>query len=154
MHVTVARPFNIVGAGIGPGLFLGDMLRRIDQSMKTDSSVVLRVGNLQAKRDFIAVEDTVDAYVRLLEGPTSGEVFNICSGVARSMQHVLDLLVKIVPLPVTVRVDPALYKAVDVPISFGSFAKAAHTIGFQPRRDLATSVAQAWRHYWGNGKHE
>jgi GDP-4-dehydro-6-deoxy-D-mannose reductase len=145
MHVTVARPFNIIGAGIGTGLFLGDVLRRIDELLRTGKPLILRVGNLEAKRDFVSVEDTVNAYINLIERETAGHVFNVCSGVACSMLHVLNLLLENVPSRITVRVDPQLYKPNDVPVSFGSYAKAERAIGYRPKKDLAASVADAWR---------
>ncbi len=148
-HVTVARPFNIVGAGMSSGLFLADVLARLDQSMQAGVDPCIRVGNLEPKRDFIAVEDVVDAYVKLLQGPTSGEVYNICSGTAISMRYVLQLLLEHTPCPVRLEIDPELGNAGDVSVSYGSFAKAAHAIDFRPTRKLADAISDAWEYYFG-----
>src|SRR5689334_293949 len=79
LHVVVARPFNIVGAGVPATLLTGALLERIRIALDTGAGLV-KVGNLESRRDFVSVEDVADAYVKLLEGDFSGEIFNLCSG--------------------------------------------------------------------------
>ncbi len=146
LHVTVARPFNIVGAGMPTGLFLSDVLARLNQSLLEDAEPSLRVGNLTPRRDFIGVEDVVDAYVRLLQEPTSGEIYNICSGQAVSMRHVLELLLEYAPCPVRLIADPELARMSGTSVSYGCLEKAAQAIDFQPTHTLTDAIGDAWKH--------
>ena len=78
--IVIARPFNIIGAGISSNLVLGAVLERIKQALANPGAPVIKIGNVASARDFIAVEDVVEAYVQLIKGDYWGEIFNICSG--------------------------------------------------------------------------
>src|SRR5712691_5271541 len=47
----------------------------------------LRIGDIEVRRDFIAIGDTVSAYCTILEKGVPGAVYNVCSGVAHSIEQ-------------------------------------------------------------------
>ena len=49
----------------------------------------VEVGNIDVTRDFSDVRDVVRAYLSLLEAGTSGEAYNVCSGIERHVREVL-----------------------------------------------------------------
>ena len=49
-------------------------------------------GNLDARRDITDVRDVVRAYRALLVSGVPGEVYNVCRGVAFSIQDVAELM--------------------------------------------------------------
>jgi GDP-4-dehydro-6-deoxy-D-mannose reductase len=59
---------------------------------KGDVEPVIRVGNLDARRDFTDVRDVVLAYASLAGLGSSGEIYNVGSGVGRTIQSLLDAL--------------------------------------------------------------
>jgi nucleoside-diphosphate-sugar epimerase len=145
LKVVVARPFNIVGAGVSEDLVLGALVARIKRAIASGGDAVVRVGRLDSCRDFVAVEDVCEAYVRMVDGHGWGEIFNICSGQARSIQEVADRLCLMAERPVRLDVDPALVRTSEVSVIFGSGAKARERFGFVSRVPLEASLASAWR---------
>ena len=83
MKVVIARPFNIIGAGISPNLFAGALLARAREALATQGDPMVKVGNMESQRDFIAVEDVVEAYMRCWKVIT-GARFLISAPVALS----------------------------------------------------------------------
>ena len=61
-----------------------------------------------------------DAYLKLLELGTAGEIYNVCSGQARSLQFVLDALKKITGHDIEIRVNPDFVRASEVHRMVGS----------------------------------
>jgi GDP-4-dehydro-6-deoxy-D-mannose reductase len=146
MNVAIVRPFNIVGAGIPPSLVVGAILERIQQATADGGDRTVTVGNLDTQRDFVAVEDAVDGYVRLMESDCWGEVFNICSGQPRSIRSIVEELISLAPCPIRLLVDPALVRPDDVPTVYGSWEKAKQAFGFRPSTNLSDALRAAWQH--------
>jgi GDP-4-dehydro-6-deoxy-D-mannose reductase len=116
--VTVARVFNLLGCGLSPELVIGSLVEQI-QAMETDGGV-LRVGNLSSARDFLAVDDAVEALDLLLEGGSSEPVVNLASGVAVKIQDLLDGLIASSGKNIRVEVDPMRMRSGDVASITGS----------------------------------
>jgi GDP-4-dehydro-6-deoxy-D-mannose reductase len=144
LNVVIARPFNIIGPGIPSSLVVGAILQRVKQALQGSEEVKIDVGNLDTERDFIAVDDVVDAYVRLLSGDNRGEVFNICSGEPRKIRTVVEELLSHSPRPIRLQVSTALLRTNDVVRVYGDWEKANRAIGFKPRSSLSEALHAAW----------
>jgi GDP-4-dehydro-6-deoxy-D-mannose reductase len=105
----------------------------------------LKVGNLEARRDFSDVRDIVRAY-RFLAQQGSG-VFNLGSGVPRSIQSLLDTLIKVSGLAVKVEQDPARMRGPEVPELYASYEKAHAAAGWKPVITIEQSLADIYG-YW------
>jgi GDP-4-dehydro-6-deoxy-D-mannose reductase len=146
LKVVVARPFNVIGAGVPPSLVVGAVLDRARRALSESDSPVVAVGNVDTTRDFLAVEDVVAAYLRMIRGDYWGEVFNICSGVPSKIRDIVELLLSHSPRPIDYRVDPRLLGADDVAVFVGNCEKARRTFGFAPAISVAESLDRAWHH--------
>jgi GDP-4-dehydro-6-deoxy-D-mannose reductase len=81
---------------------------------------VIEVGNLKARRDYTDVRDVVRGYWLLVERGEPGEVYNLCSGVARTIQSILDFFLGEARVrDIQVREDPARLRPSEVPILVG-----------------------------------
>jgi GDP-4-dehydro-6-deoxy-D-mannose reductase len=107
----------------------------------------VKVGNLDALRDFLPVADVVDAYCRMLMLDAPYTVLNVSSGVGVSVRDLLDGLIDIARVPVTVELDPTRLRASDVPCSVGNPAKAKQLLGWEPSGDIATMLSTTLA-YW------
>jgi nucleoside-diphosphate-sugar epimerase len=146
LDVVRVRPFNHTGAGQGPGFFASAMARQIAEMEAGRSPPVLAVGNLQSVRDFLDVEDVVEAYVRLLQPTVPTGVYNVASGRGRTMRELLDLLVARAALAPEIRVDGARFRPTDV--SVGTAAKLEAATGWRPVRPLGDTLGRlldSWR---------
>jgi GDP-4-dehydro-6-deoxy-D-mannose reductase len=146
LHVVVARPFSIVGAGMPASLVLGAVLERAARALQKPGAPVVRVGNVDTARDFIAVQDLVEGYVRLIRYAAPGEVFNLCSGEPTRIRDVVERMLANAPRPIRLEADPALVRADDPPAFYGSPDKARDAIGFAPRVPIDQSLREAWVH--------
>lgn len=133
MPIVRTRGFNHTGPRRGEVFVTSAFARQIAEIEKGKREPVIHVGNLKAKRDFSDVRDIVAAYWLSLEKGVPGEVYNIGSGVARSIGELLDSLLSLSPVKVRVEVDPARLRPSDVPILLADSSKFVSLTGWKPR---------------------
>jgi GDP-4-dehydro-6-deoxy-D-mannose reductase len=90
LDVIRVRPFNHIGPGQGKGFVASDFASQIARIERGLQPPRIETGSLDAVRDFTDVRDVVRAYVLLMERGESGAVYNVCSGVSRSVRELLD----------------------------------------------------------------
>lgn len=147
LKIVAARPFNIVGPGIPPTLVVGAILKRIKDALFDSNKLIIKMGNLDTERDFIDVDDAVNAYVKMAQGNFWGEVFNICTGKPYSIRKIVEIIASFSNLPLVIEQDPTLVRIQDIKISFGNCDKAEKIFGFQPETDIEKTLLKTWRHY-------
>jgi GDP-4-dehydro-6-deoxy-D-mannose reductase len=146
LQVVRVRPFNHTGAGQGRDFFASAMARQIAEMEAGKSPLILEVGNLESVRDFLDVQDVVDAYVALLQDTIPSGLYNVASGRGRTMREVLELLLARATVRPEIRIDKGRFRATDV--SVGNAAKIAAATGWKPMRPLAQTLARlldSWR---------
>ena len=85
MQYVIVRSGNVFGPGQSPALFIPSVMSRIGQGEKE-----IFVGSLEARRNFVYVEDLCQAYLQCLEKrEAQGQIVNICA-YSKSMQEVAD----------------------------------------------------------------
>lgn len=141
------RGFNHEGPRRGPVFVASDFAKQIADIEKGKKAPVLHVGNLEAKRDFTDVRDMVRAYVLALEKCEPGEVYNICSGKAWTIQALLDHLLSLTKARIEVKEDPARLRPSDVPILLGDNSKFVQATGWQPTIAFEQTLADMLE-YW------
>lgn len=146
MKIVVARAFNLVGAGIPGSLVVGALLARAKSALSSTAPPVVTAGNLRSRRDFISVTDAVEAYLRIVKGDFWGEIFNICSGHAWTIDEVAKKLFANSPRRIEVVVDPDLVRSAEVDVIYGCNGKARRLLGFESRTPLEEALKSAWEH--------
>jgi len=131
MKIVITRAFNHTGPRRGDVFVTSTFAKQIAEIEKGKASVI-KVGNLEAKRDFTDVRDIVRAYLLAVEKGTPGEVYNICSGMPRKIKDVLDLLISFSDKKIAVVVDPSRLRPSDVPILKGDCSKFMAKTGWKP----------------------
>ncbi len=111
LDVVRVRPFNHSGPGRPPDYAESSFARQIARIERGVQKPVIRVGNLEAVRDFSDVRDVVRAYVLLLERGERGAVYNVCSGRGWKLREVVDHLTSRSDTKPGIEVDPGLYRA-------------------------------------------
>lgn len=148
LDVVVARPFNHIGPRQTMTSVANQFARQIAEIEAGLAEPILRVGNMTAQRDFTDVRDVARAYLALIQLGEPGEIYNICSGRARPVQEILDLLLARASVPIPVEIDEAKFRPADTPISFGSNAKIRAATGWAPRVPFEQTIADIlddWR---------
>jgi GDP-4-dehydro-6-deoxy-D-mannose reductase len=146
LDVVRARPWNHTGPGQGEGFVASSFARQLAEIALGRREPLLRVGNLDAVRDFLDVEDVVDAYARLLDPAVPAGAYNVASGVGTTIARVLEILLDHTELRPTIEVDPARFRPDRA--SVGDATRLRRTIGWSPRHRLEDSLARLlldWR---------
>lgn len=147
VRVVRTRAFNHTGPRRGDVFVSSNFAKQLVERECGRKRGPIRVGNLEAVRDFTDVRDTVRAYWLALEKGEPGEVYNICSGRGFAIRELLDLLLKRVRIPVEVQVDPERLRPSDVPILVGDCTKFRERTGWAPRIPLEQTLEEILD-YW------
>jgi GDP-4-dehydro-6-deoxy-D-mannose reductase len=132
VDVIVTRPFNHVGARQSPKFSVSGMTRQIVSIERGEMDPVIHVGRLDTARDITDVRDTVRAYALLMRRGVPGTIYNIASGVARTMRMVLDALIERARVEVTVEVDASRLRPHDDLILVGDATRLRDATGWSP----------------------
>lgn len=108
---------------------------------------VLKVGNLSARRDISDVRDVAAAYEALLTHGEAGAAYNVGNGQSHEIGQLLTRLVAHSRVPITVAVDPARLRPVDVPDVVCDNRRLCRTTGWQPQIPLDTTLSDMLD-YW------
>jgi GDP-4-dehydro-6-deoxy-D-mannose reductase len=148
LGVAIARSFNHVGPRQDPQFVASGFARRIADIEKGRCEPEIFVGNLDTRRDLTDVRDTVRAYTLILERGTPGRPYNVCSGRAIAMRHLLDLLLARARVPVEVKVDPSRYRPNDTPLLVGDPSRVHDDLGWTaeiPLEQTLDDLLEYWR---------
>ena len=141
LPVVEARPFNHIGPRQALGFVVPDFASQIAAIKLGQQAPVMRVGNLDAQRDFTDVRDVVRAYVTLAEKGQPGEGYLICSEKPVPIHHILTGLIDLAGVEVEITTDPKRMRPSDVPLLYASYRKIKEHTGWQPEIDLQQSLS-------------
>jgi GDP-4-dehydro-6-deoxy-D-mannose reductase len=140
LRVVLTRTFHHTGPGRGEAFAESSFARQIAEVEAGLRPPVLKVGNLEALRDFADVRDVVRAYWMLLEKGEGGQAYNVCTGRGRRIRELLDILLAASAARVEVRTDPERLRPSDVPAQVGDPARLRAATGWEPRIPLERSL--------------
>ncbi|HEX5215089.1 MAG TPA: GDP-mannose 4,6-dehydratase [Vicinamibacterales bacterium] len=133
LDVVIARPFNHIGPGQSAAFAVSSFARQIARSEAQLAPPVLRVGNLDARRDITDVRDVVDAYDRVMTRGTAGRAYNISSGRAWRIGDLLEELCHLSTIAIRVEIDPEKMRPNDVPVVQGDATRIRAELGWVPQ---------------------
>lgn len=157
LPILRVRPFNHFGPRQAPKSVVASFARQIALIESGQAEAVLPVGNLQAQRDFLPVEDVVRAYLAIAEQGRPGEAYNVGSGQARSIRAVLDTLLTFTQVSIEVREDPARMRPVDVPLLEADTSRLRAHTNWKPHIPFELALEQTleyWRSRVRSGEQE
>lgn len=149
LKVVVTRGFNHTGPRRGDVFVCSNFAKQIVEIEKGRKDAVIKVGNLEAKRDFTDVRDMVRGYYLALQKGVPGERYNICSGKAYSIKEVLDKLLELTDADIKVEVDKERMRPSDVPILLGDNSKFSKQTGWKTEISFEKTLKDLLD-YWRN----
>jgi len=148
MKIVIARSFNHTGPGQSEEFVCSDFAKQIVEIEKGLRKPLIKVGNLEAKRDFTDVRDIVKGYLLALEKGKVGERYNLCSGKAYSIEEILYMLIKESECKdIKVRKDPKKMRHSDIPILLGDNSKFRKQTGWKPKIQIEQTLSDILE-YW------
>lgn len=131
-RMLIARPFNHIGPGQAASFVVPSMAQQIVGANVGAQRLPLEVGDIDVTRDFLDVRDVVSAYFALLEHGRSGEIYNVCSGVERTVRELILQLARLAGVGVDLVQDPSRLRPADQRRVVGSAEKLQKDTGWKP----------------------
>ena len=138
LDVMVARPSNHIGAGQSKDFVSSSFASQL-AAIAAGGAPLMRVGNLDQRRDFTDVRDVARAYVLLLERGHAGLAYNIASGHLMPVRDLLDGLCAVAQVRPQVEIDPALFRPDENRPSYDTARIRAH-VGWEPEIPLRQTL--------------
>jgi GDP-4-dehydro-6-deoxy-D-mannose reductase len=143
------RPFNHTGPGQTEDFVIPSFAMQIARIEAGLQPPVVRVGNLEAERDFLDVRDVARAYVLAISKSDElapGTILNIASGIPRRVRDVLDRLVELSGTSITVELDPERMRPSDTPRFVGNAGLARRLLGWTPEHKFDDTLIAVLDH--------
>lgn len=148
LKVVRTRGFNHTGPRRGQVFVTSNFCSQVAAIGLGLQEPVIRVGNIEAIRDFTDVRDMVRAYWLAVTKAKPGEVYNIATGDGIRISEMLNRLIEISGLDVKIEVDPERLRPSDVEILIGDASKFKEDTGWEPRipfEQTLNDLLEYWR---------
>lgn len=127
---SVVRIFNAIGRNeTNP-----HVIPHIFESLKTSNEI--RLGNMAPRRDYIDTRDIADALIAVSGGPEGVTTVNVGTGVAYSVDEIVQRLQAILGRALTVVQDGSRVRAAERMLLLADLAKIRTAVGWEPRVSL------------------
>jgi GDP-4-dehydro-6-deoxy-D-mannose reductase len=147
VHAVIARPFNHAGPRQSPSFVTSDFGRQFANIAVNAAPATVRVGDLNAKRDFTDVRDVVRAYWSLLTANAIEGVFNVCSGKTHEIREIVAMFQEISGVRVEIQTEPGRSREQNVPFMGGDYRRLREATGWEPRIPLRSTLQDVYD-YW------
>jgi GDP-4-dehydro-6-deoxy-D-mannose reductase len=154
LDVVRVRPFNHIGPRQGLGFVVPDFASQVAQIEVGLQDPLLRVGNLEARRDFTDVRDVVRAYHLLVLHGRSGQVYNVGSGRAHAIQEILDRFLAWCAVPIQVERDASRLRPSDIPEVVCDYGRLEACTGWKPTIGFEQSLRDVLEDWRGRVRHQ
>ena len=155
LPIVVVRAFNQIGPGQDERFVLPSAARQIAEAeLRGDERAVIRIGNVDVRRDFTDVRDMVRAYWLLAERPPAAGVHLACTGRSISVRELLEGLAAHARRPVVFEGDPRRVREGEQQDLYGAPSPDLAEAGWRPEVPLDRSLADTleyWRHRLSTG---
>ena len=143
-RLIVARSFNHTGPGQDERFVLPSFAAQIARIEAHRQPAEIRVGNLEAERDFLDVRDVCRAYVALIKAAPAlpaHSVFNVSSGSSRPIGALLEILSNQSPARFEVVVDHTRLRSVEIPKAVGRNDLLRAAVDWRPIHPIDETLA-------------
>ena len=127
LPAVIIRPFNSFGPNITQPYIIPEIISQIERSD------VIKLGNLNAKRDLTYVSDTVNGIIlSMVKEGIVGEVINIGSQRSYSIKDLVYLISDIMGKKVSIEIESSRFRPYDVDTLICSYERANKILGWKP----------------------
>jgi dTDP-glucose 4,6-dehydratase len=139
VQAVTVRPFNTYGPGQSARAVIPTI---ITQALTQDE---IHLGNLESKRDFTYVSDTVEGFIKAAQTPgVEGETFNLGCGAEITIGELARMIVELVGRPVEVVVDEERLRPEksEVMRLLSDNTRAREVLGWEPKVGFREGLAR------------
>jgi len=140
LPIIITRPFNYTGVGQSDNFLIPKIVKHFREKQKS-----IELGNLDVMREFNDVEFVCEAYRRLLECDSHGEVVNIASNRGIKLLDVMDSMNQIAGYKIEVKINPAFVRKDEIKSLTGSVQKLFNMVGEIEQFDFTQTLVKMYR---------
>jgi nucleoside-diphosphate-sugar epimerase len=144
LKIAALRLFNVVSPVPQGEQALAHFQRKAAVAASGPPPWRIRMGALGAVRDFVALDDVLEAVARTIDRGAWGEAINVCTGLGRPVRALIEQVAS--ELPGEVVVEESADQLPGALWSVGDPGLCEARLGFRPSADLApvARAAAAW----------
>ena len=127
--ITIIRPFNVYGPGQSSNFLLPHIINQLKYGKE------IRVKDLAPKRDYIYIEDLINAIIKAIDTDLGYEIFNIGSGESYSVREIISIVQKIYGSNLPIYSEESTRKA-EIMNTIADISKANKILQWSPCCDI------------------
>ncbi len=140
LDFVIIRPSNPFGSRQNPGGIQGAIPVFLQRILKNETIQIWGTG--EVVRDFVYVENLVDAIYNSIIYQTSSRIFNVGCGKGYSLNDILSIMKRITGRDL--RVEYTNSRTYDVPKIYLDITKANNELHWYPRTSLEQGITHTW----------
>jgi UDP-glucose 4-epimerase len=133
---TILRLFNFFGKNMSPQFFIPQMIETLRDSQKFEMT------EGEQKRDFLYLDDIVQALILAAEKPAQNEIFNVCSAKAVSLKELILEVKNSLNSQSEILFGTLPYRENEVWNMLGDNTKIINKLGFKPIFNLKAGIKE------------
>jgi len=138
LGISILRPFNAYGPGQSEQFLIPELIRK----MMDPQIAFIEVMDLRPKRDFVFIDDLVEALYLSIDGPRG--IYNVGSGSSVSVKEVLQEI-----RTITGKDKPIRNKGIERPNEifdlYADISKISHDLNWKPRISIHEGITRCAR---------
>lgn len=139
--LTILRPGNVYGPGQALQAGFG-FVRTLLECARTGRPVDVW-GDGSQMRDYLYIDDLIDACVGLLDEPAAQGAFNVGTGIGTSLRELIELARQVTEQPIAANFLPA--RGVDVDRIWLDTGRLQTAIGWRAKIGLTEGLKRTWK---------
>ncbi len=143
LNVFIARPFNHTGPRQDPSYVCSSIAKQFAEIKKKTRPTRLRLGNVDARRDFSDVRDVVRAYW-LITQQSQHSIFNVCSGTIVSIRQIIGMLEEISGIDVELETDKNHLRKSDINLIAGNCDLLKSATSWRPKFSMTQTLTDLY----------
>ncbi|MEI7595138.1 MAG: NAD(P)-dependent oxidoreductase [Bacteroidota bacterium] len=129
---TIIRPFNVYGPGQSELFLIPEIIK------KAFNDEIIEVMDLLPKRDYIYIDDLVDALILTMN--TTGGIYNIGSGYSISVEEIVETIIKISKIDKSYNSNQISRKN-EIFDVIANIEKAKMELNWRPKTDINNGIS-------------
>lgn len=144
---VILRPFTHTGPGQAKDFVLPTIANQIVEIEKGKRPPLIELGTIEVKREFMNIQDIINAYKLTIEKCKSGNIYNISSNKGHTIAEALEIFKKLSKIKFEVKSDPSKIRKVDIPVLIGNGDKFTKLKGWEPKFKFDKTIEDLLN-YW------
>ncbi|UCG30547.1 MAG: GDP-mannose 4,6-dehydratase [candidate division WOR-3 bacterium] len=147
LDCIILRPFTHTGPGQAEIFVLPTIAKQISEIEKGKRAPLIELGNVEAKREFLNVNDIIGAYTLALEKCVGGETYNVAGGEGYTISELVKVFAALSKKTFELKVNPTKIRKNDIPVLLGDGTKFSQLTGWSPKVKIEKTIEDILN-YW------